>query len=52
MSAAAQALHVGRESQARIDEVRDSLSELQALRDRAAALASQLTAAQAPSVVA
>lgn len=52
VSAAAQALHVGVGEPARIDEVRDSLSELQGLRDRAAALASQLTAAHSSSVVA
>lgn len=52
VSAAARALHAGMGESARIAEVRDSLSELQRLRDRAAALASQLAAGHASSVVA
>jgi Dynamin family len=44
VSAAAEALHAGAGATARVAEVRDSLRELQGLRDRAAALTSQLTA--------
>ena len=51
VSAATVALHAGPGESARIAEVRDSLSELCGLRDRATALASQLTAAQDSSVV-
>jgi len=51
VSAADSALHVGVGEAARIAQVRDSLRELAGLRDRATSLASQLTAAQAPSVV-
>ncbi len=49
--AAARALHVGMGGSARTAEVRGSLSELQSLRDRAIALASQLTAVHASSAV-
>jgi Dynamin family len=51
VSAAADALHSGAGASARIAEVRDSLRELQGLRDRAAALTSQLTATGAFPVV-
>lgn len=51
VSAATRALHAGQGEQARVAQVRDSLNELYALRDRATALASQLTAIQAPAAV-
>lgn len=51
VSAAAEALHANAGATTRIAEVRDSLRELQGLRDRAAALTSQLTATGAFPVV-
>ena len=51
VSAAAEALNAGEGAAARTADVRDSLRELQGLRDRAAALASQLTATGAYPVV-
>jgi hypothetical protein len=52
VSAATRALHADRGEQIRVAEVRDLLKELYGLRDRATALASQLTAVQAPAGVA
>jgi len=51
VSAADSALHAGSGEAARIAQARDSLRELTGLRDRATALASQLTAARAPAAV-
>ena len=52
VSAADRALRAGPGGSARLMQVEDSLSELTGLRDRVSALAGQLTAAQAPPVVA